>query len=228
MPPTPETVRAAFEVFDTNRDGRLSQAELRGLLCRPTSGAIPLTDEQLEQVFQRFDANNDGFFSIDELTVAWSAPIGIEQIAAQASPDPAQHARPEGILEAGDGLSDPVSALDFELSTPMLVMTFATFKSQGRIFKSVKAWREEALCKGWLIKHTGEAGKVVIFISHTWWDREYLDPSRDPNDPYDKGGARLPDQLPAPYPYPLFVRLMPLCLSTRGSMSDLRDRPHAR
>ena len=69
----------------------------------------------------------------------------------------------------------------------MLLMPFETFKRQGRIFKSVKAWRDEALSKGWLVDHAREAGKAVVFVSHTWWDRTYLDPSRDPNDPYDRG-----------------------------------------
>ena len=104
-----------------------------------------------------------------------------------------------------------MSQLDFELSTPMLVMPLITFKRQGRIFKSVTAWRDEALSKGRLLEYARDkAGKVVVFVSHTCarpqlprpqpllfartrhtvgtgWDREYLDPSRDPNDPYDKG-----------------------------------------
>ncbi len=73
---------------------------------------------------------------------------GIEQIAAQED-------------------SDPVAALDFEHSTPMLAMPFATFMRQGRIFKSVKAWRDEALSKGWLVEYERKSGKVVIFVSHT-------------------------------------------------------------
>ena len=101
----------------------------------------------------------------------------------------------------------------------MLLMSFATFKRQGRIVKSVKKWRDEALRQGWLVEYDEGAGKVVVFISHTcvpspsrraavrpvpppcahpaWltpplvgpagWDREYLDPDRDLEDPYDKG-----------------------------------------
>ena len=81
------------------------------------------------------------------------------------------------------GIEDP----DFELSTPMLVMPFSVFKQQGRIFKSIKAWREEALATGKLIKFawveggSGKLdvngkmigrlvvmeGKIAIFISHT-------------------------------------------------------------
>ena len=31
----------------------------------------------------------------------------------------------------------------FEMTTPMLVMPFGVFKVQGRIMKSLKAWRDE-------------------------------------------------------------------------------------
>jgi len=77
----------------------------------------------------------------------------------------------------------------FEMSTPMLVMPYTTFKEQGRICKSTAEWRNEALAEGWLVEHakvvggSGKVqagvldgtvvvteGKVVIFISHTWWD----------------------------------------------------------
>ena len=50
---------------------------------------------------------------------------------------------------------------------PMLVMPFEQFKAQGRIFKSTKAWREEAFEKKWLEEYDESSGKVVIFISHT-------------------------------------------------------------
>ena len=73
----------------------------------------------------------------------------------------------------------------------MLVMPYAAFKAQGRIFKSVKAWREKALRDGRLVVHaeTGRdhRGKIVVFISHTWWDRLFKDSSNDPSDKYDQG-----------------------------------------
>ena len=55
----------------------------------------------------------------------------------------------------------------FEMTTPMLVMPFRTFKAQGRIMKSTKAWRDEALAAGSLVKHEEGSSKIVIFISHT-------------------------------------------------------------
>ena len=75
----------------------------------------------------------------------------------------------------------------FELTTPMLVMPFLNFKAQGRIMKSTKAWRDEALAAGSLVEHEEGSGKIVIFISHTWWDRSFTDGTNDPNNPYDKG-----------------------------------------
>eukprot|EP00964_Phaeocystis_antarctica_P124682 scaffold88321_cov52-Phaeocystis_antarctica.AAC.1 len=75
----------------------------------------------------------------------------------------------------------------FELLTPMLVMPFSVFKKQGRIMKSTKVWRDGALAAGSLVEHKEGSGKVVIFISHTWWDRGFTDETNDPNDVYDNG-----------------------------------------
>ena len=86
----------------------------------------------------------------------------------------------------------------FELTTPMLVMPFGVFKAQGRIMKSTKAWRDEALAAGSLVVHEEGSGKIVIFISHTWWDRSFTDATNDPNNPYDVGApdlqAKYPDE----------------------------------
>ena len=55
----------------------------------------------------------------------------------------------------------------FPMLIAMLVMPFSIFKAQGRIFKSTKKWREEALAKQWLVEYDESSGKVVIFVSHT-------------------------------------------------------------
>eukprot|EP00964_Phaeocystis_antarctica_P096460 scaffold62732_cov61-Phaeocystis_antarctica.AAC.2 len=75
----------------------------------------------------------------------------------------------------------------FEQTTPMLVMPFGVFKAQGRIMKSTQVWRDGALAAGSLVVYEGGSGKVVIFVSHTWWDRGFKDATNDPNDKYDKG-----------------------------------------
>ena len=84
----------------------------------------------------------------------------------------------------------------FELTTPMLVMPFVDFKAQGRIMKSTKAWRDEALAAGSLVKHEEGSSQVVIFISHTWWDRSFTDATNDPNNPYDVGAPDLQADYP--------------------------------
>ena len=84
----------------------------------------------------------------------------------------------------------------FELTTPMLVMPFGVFKAQGRIMKSTKAWRDEALAAGSLVKHEEGSGQIVIFISHTWWDRSFTDATNDPNNPYDVGAPDLQADYP--------------------------------
>ena len=84
----------------------------------------------------------------------------------------------------------------FEMTTPMLVMPFGVFKAQGRIMKSTKAWRDEALAAGSLVEHEEGSGKIVIFISHTWWDRAFRDATNDPNNPYDVGAPDLQADYP--------------------------------
>ena len=42
----------------------------------------------------------------------------------------------------------------------MLVMPFRTFKAQGRIMKSTKAWRNKALAAGSLVEHEEGSGQI--------------------------------------------------------------------
>ena len=39
----------------------------------------------------------------------------------------------------------------------------------------------------WLVEFQTGSGKVAIFISHMWWDREYKDGSNNPSDVHDQG-----------------------------------------
>ncbi|MEC7232840.1 MAG: hypothetical protein VXW31_07875 [Planctomycetota bacterium] len=105
--------------------------------------------------------------------------------ASQAEPAPAKKAKRVPVGQLPD---DPAEKVELEYLTPMLLIPFLFFVQLGRIPKSTKPWREEARSKGWLVEYRREDGKIVIFISQTWWDREYLDPDRDPNDKFDVGG----------------------------------------
>ena len=78
----------------------------------------------------------------------------------------------------------------------MLVMPFGVFKAQGRIMKSTKAWRDEALAAGSLVEHEEGSSQIVIFISHTWWDRSFTDATNDPNNEYDVGAPDLQADYP--------------------------------
>ena len=93
--------------------------------------------------------------------------------AELAAPAPAGAAEEEqkvvAIQEApAASASAPTGAAAlFPMLIAMLVMPFSIFKAQGRIFKSTKKWREEALAKQWLVEYDESSGKVVIFVSHT-------------------------------------------------------------
>ena len=80
-----------------------------------------------------------------------------------------------------------IAAPQFPLLTDMLVMPFSVFRAQGCIMKSIKKWRDPARASGSLVVYEEGSGKIVIFVSHTWWDREFKDETNDPNDMYDKG-----------------------------------------
>jgi len=67
----------------------------------------------------------------------------------------------------------------------MLVIPYNVWLTLKRIPKNVKAWRNTALSKGWLVMY--ESSMIVVFISHTWWDREFTDETNDPTNQYDKG-----------------------------------------
>ena len=106
-----------------------------------------MATKELQEATQRTDAMALG----KALTQAWKAGVAQELRAAGE----------KRLLEL------PKGAVAFEETTPMLVMPFKQVKAQGRIFKSIKAWRDEAFEKEWLVKYDEGSGKVVIFVSHT-------------------------------------------------------------
>jgi len=163
-------LRAAFAKFDLNGDGVLTLPELRTVLTRP-GGGQPMAEEQIQKLFKQMDVDGDGKVNLDEFSKSLAS----------------------GVAKA---LVDPVDALDFEYSIPMLLMPFLRFKEQGRIYKSTKTWRDEALSKGWLVEYDEASGQIVIFVSHTWWDREFTDETNDETDQYDRGAPDLQADYP--------------------------------
>jgi len=59
-----------------------------------------------------------------------------------------------------------VSANVFPVFTPMLVMPFEHFQTQGRIVKSTAEWRLSAVEKGSLVEYSPDL--FCIFVSHRW------------------------------------------------------------
>ena len=167
--PTESEIRAAFRLFDKDGSGTLSPDELKAILTRDLHhvapvrsswmGAAPFNEAQIDAFVKEHDTNGDGALSMDEFSRAW-ATLNKDQTM-------------ERLLALLDTDGNMMKALDFEMSTPMLVMPLSIFKQQGRICKSTKAWRDEALRKGWLVAHVTAAGDKppapgkVVFISHT-------------------------------------------------------------
>ncbi|XP_066369148.1 calmodulin-like [Miscanthus floridulus] len=58
-----EEVKEAFEMFDKDRDGYISAAELRDMMANLGE---QLTDEEVREMIQEADTNGDGFVSYDE------------------------------------------------------------------------------------------------------------------------------------------------------------------
>ena len=87
-------------------------------------------------------------------------------------------------MGAGASLDAPMPTFPNECD--MLVQPFPKFVEQGRIMKSTADFRKKAMKKGSLVKFDKNKHKA-IFLSHTWWDRGFVDETNDPNDPYDKG-----------------------------------------
>ena len=80
----------------------------------------------------------------------------------------------------------PAGVPTFPEPAPMMLMPYPIFKKQGRIMKSLKPWREEVRAEGRMVQFDPKTHKV-IFVSHTWWDRTFVDESNDPDDKYDRG-----------------------------------------
>ena len=167
--PSREAILKAFAAFDKDNSGTVTRDEFVDILTRRVPGKPPpISAAEAERQFSLFDKNGDGVISFEEFAGAWSD--GTRPSVATV---------------------DPVAALGFTQSTPMLVMSFTRFKGQGRIFKSVKKWRDEALREGWLVKYDKTMGKVVVFISHTCApSHSYFADAQQPALPNE--AARLP------------------------------------
>ena len=65
----------AFSIFDTNGNGKLSAAEMMGILMRSAGGA-PLSMKDAKALIAEFDVNGDGQLDIAEFTRAFVGEVG--------------------------------------------------------------------------------------------------------------------------------------------------------
>lgn len=63
-------LRAAFDQFDTDKDGAITAAELRGVLAELGAGVI--SDEQAKSLLDAADTDSDGRVTWDEFLAARS------------------------------------------------------------------------------------------------------------------------------------------------------------
>ena len=149
-----DVCKAAFDLFDSNGEGCISEAEMVRMMTRPSPSGTKMTIVQAKALFRNMDINANGSaedgggggVEFREFAIRWKRDAKMLSGAAHAS-----------------------LAADFELSTPMFVMPFARFKEQGRIWKSTSTWRADAFRNGWLLPHEPGAGLVTVYVSHRWW-----------------------------------------------------------
>lgn len=78
-------IRAAFDVFDTDKNGALSVAELKKVLTRPGGGSA-LTDEEVRAIISEFDANDDGEMQFEEFAIFWAPTLYNDPVPVEPPP----------------------------------------------------------------------------------------------------------------------------------------------
>ena len=70
MPGKAKDIKAAFELFDVNGTGKLSESDLRAILTRPGGEAV-FTDAEVDDLLKKYDKDHDKELSLAEFTISW-------------------------------------------------------------------------------------------------------------------------------------------------------------
>ena len=84
---SPAELRAAFDVFDTDRSGTISRAELKAVLTRATERGSGMSDHEADEFFDKLDANSDGMLDLSEMASAMASEIVARAAAERACID---------------------------------------------------------------------------------------------------------------------------------------------
>ena len=153
-----EKLRKAFAKFDLDGDGFLTLPELRTVLTRPGGGKT-MAAEQIQQLFKKMDVDGDGKVDLDEFSKALAS----------------------GVAMWCSSIRWPRSTS----STPSRCSSCRSSASSSRAASTSRprpgATRRSARVGSW--STTRHPARSLIFISHTWWDREFTDETNQPDDP---------------------------------------------
>jgi hypothetical protein len=105
-------ILAAFQRFDVNRDGRISEAELVAILTRETSQRASLSPDEAKQLFAEADLDRAGHVEYQKFAAAWATHLAARAetrplltdpeatgLAARADTRP-PHFGPEALLKS--------------------------------------------------------------------------------------------------------------------------------
>lgn len=114
------TCREAFDMFDADGNGWLSEDELRAVISRQGGGA-PLSDAEFEVIFVEFDLNHDGQITFNEFSRMWGTDDAVVP-AGRAAQRPAAAAAQVAV---GLGVKRPPPMAPLSKLAPIQTMLLA-------------------------------------------------------------------------------------------------------